>query len=88
MFEHNLKTPAFIFDECVLVDTLFHLLDVTSEAKCKVLYSPKTNSVYSVLEFISKEVQGLARSSLIEAKMGRSVLGEGGHPHYDPKPGA
>ena len=87
MFEHKLTTPAFVFDECFLGDTLYDLLDLTSGAKCEVLYSPKTSPVYSVLESISKELQGLARSSLIEAKMGRSVPGERGRPHYDPRPG-
>ncbi len=74
-------TPAYIYDEQQLRSDVEQVGAIARAAGCKILYSPKANSVRGVLEAIAPGVDGFAASSVFEARLAREVLGRGGAIH-------
>ncbi|MCH8875170.1 hypothetical protein IH824_20820 [candidate division KSB1 bacterium] len=54
----GVKTPAFIYDEKVLLADLEFISSVAKKSGCKTLYSPKACSIGGVIELISEYVDG------------------------------
>ncbi len=74
-------TPAYIYDEQRLRSDVEQVGAIARAAGCKILYSPKANTVRGVLEAIAPGVDGFAASSVFEARLAREVLGRGGAIH-------
>lgn len=74
----EVETPAFVIDERVILHALDIAKRLRSECGCKILYTLKPLVLEFVLELIKPHVDGFAASSLFEARLARSVLGEGG----------
>lgn len=65
----RLDTPAFVTDEKLLQSDLTLLQKVAEQASCKLLYSPKANSLSTVLRCVDQHVDGFACSSLFELRL-------------------
>ena len=74
-------TPAYIYDEQRLRSDVEQVGAIARAAGCKILYSPKANTVRGVLDAIAPAVDGFAASSVFEARLAREVLGRGGAIH-------
>jgi carboxynorspermidine decarboxylase len=66
---NELETPAFVTDEKVLQKDLALLRDVADQASCKLLYSLKASALSTVLQTISRQVDGFACSSPYELRL-------------------
>ena len=71
----EISTPAFIVDERTLESDLTQLRKIADKAGCKLLYSPKANSVSTVLEAVGLHVDGFACSSFFELQLVDSICG-------------
>ena len=72
------QTPAFIYDEAVIIDRLAGLSDVRTNSGCKVLYSIKAAPLSGLLQTIAEYVDGFSASSLFECQIAREIIrGEG-----------
>lgn len=76
------RTPCFIYDEGVLQELVARVALIGNEADVSVLYTLKPFSLLDFLQFISKDVDGFAASSLFEARLAREAIGEGGSVHF------
>lgn len=77
----NLNTPAFIYDECAIVEVLQRLGCLRREPGCKILFSLKSFAFIDALRVMVPMVDGFAASSLFEATVGREVLAGSGTIH-------
>ena len=77
----EIETPAFIIDEKILNNDLTQLRQVADEAGCELLYSPKANSVSTVLQTVGRRVDGFACSSLFELQLVDRLCGPGAALH-------
>ena len=68
-------TPAFITDEKILDHDLIELRKVADAASCKLLYSPKANSLPNVLKLAAMCVDGFGCSSPFELELIERVCG-------------
>jgi carboxynorspermidine decarboxylase len=82
----GLKTPAFVCDEGILRADSARVAGLARGSGCRVLYSPKANSLQNVLGNISENVDGFATSSLFEAKLINRVA-KGGQTVHLTNPG-
>ncbi|MCK5499611.1 MAG: hypothetical protein KAI77_10430, partial [Gammaproteobacteria bacterium] len=57
------QTPAFVYDESVVIDRLTALSDVRSNSGCKILYSIKAAPLSGLLQTIAEHVDGFSASS-------------------------
>lgn len=80
MFEPQ-TTPAYIYDERQLRSDVQRVGAIARDVGCKILYSPKANTVRGVLDAIAGSVDGFAASSVFEARLSREVLGGHGSIH-------
>ncbi|HXV37718.1 MAG TPA: 2Fe-2S ferredoxin, partial [Myxococcota bacterium] len=71
-------TPAFVYQEDRLLESLRRLEPLRANPKCRVLYSIKSCSLPDVLEFLSTRVDGFSASSLFEARLAREILDRNG----------
>ena len=71
----EISTPAFIVDERTLESDLTQLRKIADKAGCKLLYSPKANSVSTVLEAVGLHVDGFACSSFFELQLVDRICG-------------
>jgi len=72
------KTPAYVYDEAVVIDRLTALSDVRSNSGCKILYSIKAAPLSGLLQTIAEYVDGFSASSLFECQIAREIIrGEG-----------
>lgn len=69
----DLETPAMVYDERRLQDSLAAAVRPAREAGCRILYSLKACSLISVLNRIADAVDGFACSSVFEARVARSI---------------
>lgn len=76
------RTPCFIYDEGLLQELVARVALIGNEADVSVLYTLKPFSLLDFLQFISKDVDGFAASSLFEARLAREAIGEGGSVHF------
>ncbi|MEE9574787.1 MAG: carboxynorspermidine decarboxylase [Gammaproteobacteria bacterium] len=69
------QTPAFVYDESVVIDRLTALSDVRSNSGCKILYSIKAAPLSGLLQTIAEHVDGFSVSSLFECQIAKEILG-------------
>jgi carboxynorspermidine decarboxylase len=75
------QTPAFIYDEKVVIDRLNALSKVRSNSGCKILYSIKAAPLTGLLKLIAEYVDGFSASSLFECQIAKEILGNKGSVH-------
>ena len=84
----EVKTPCYVIDEKKLLKNLEILKSVKDESGCKILLATKAFSMYSTFPLIGKYLDGVASSSLFEAKLGREEMNKEVHifsPAYIPE---
>ena len=69
------QTPAFVYDESVIIDRLSGLSNVRTNSGCKVLYSIKAAPLSGLLKTISVYVDGFSASSLFECQIAKEIIG-------------
>jgi carboxynorspermidine decarboxylase len=74
----SVETPAFVIDERVILRALEAAARLRERCGCKVLYALKPLACPFVLDLLKSRLDGLAASSLFEARLARSVLGAEG----------
>ncbi|PWT91280.1 MAG: 2Fe-2S ferredoxin, partial [Acidobacteria bacterium] len=77
----SLQTPALIYDEQTLLQTLAHLAEAKKKLGIHILYSIKALSHPVILDIIARNVDGFSASSLFEAMLSRKILGNKGSVH-------
>jgi len=75
------RTPAFVYDESVIIDRLAALSDVRRNSACQVLYSIKAAPMRGLLETIANHVDGFSASSLFECQIAKETIGNRGTIH-------
>ncbi|MEN6441676.1 MAG: carboxynorspermidine decarboxylase [Syntrophobacter sp.] len=75
----SVETPSYIVDEELLENNLRILHRVGEEANCKVLLALKGFAMFSLFPLISKYLDGIAASSLHEARLGFEEFGKEVH---------
>ncbi|UCB57020.1 MAG: hypothetical protein JSV30_00015 [Candidatus Omnitrophota bacterium] len=73
----DLHTPAFIYDENIILKKLGILSNLREESRLKILFPLKTFSLTNALYLIASIVNGFSASSLFEAKLARDILTQG-----------
>jgi carboxynorspermidine decarboxylase len=68
------QTPAFVYDESVIMDRLAALSDVRTNSGCKVLYSIKAAPLSGLLQTIAEYVDGFSASSLFECQIAKEII--------------
>lgn len=68
------QTPAFIYDEAIIIDRLTALSEVRSNSDCKILYSIKAAPFSGLLCTIANHVDGFSVSSLFECQLAKEIL--------------
>lgn len=69
-----IQTPAFVYDEAVVIEKLVALSDVRSRSTCRVLYSMKAAPLSGLLKTIAEYVDGFSASSLFECQIAKEIL--------------
>jgi len=77
----ELSTPAFVYDEAALAAAAERVAAIGQIADCRVLYAAKACSAPSVLAIVVPRLDGLAASSLYEARLAHEALGAGAAVH-------
>lgn len=72
----DISTPAFIYDERVLRDSLERVHAISTTSGCRLLFAIKSCSLDRAIEVCAETVDGFAISSLFEAKLVREVTGK------------
>ncbi|TDJ17422.1 MAG: hypothetical protein E2O62_05265 [Gammaproteobacteria bacterium] len=75
------QTPAFVYDESVIIDRLAALSEVKKNSGCQILYSIKAATMRGLLETIANRVDGFSVSSLFECQIAREIIGDRGTVH-------
>jgi len=76
---NDIKTPAYIVDEELLIGNLKVLKSVMDQTGCKILLAQKAFSMYSLYPLIGQYLCGTTASSLYEAKLGKEEMGKETH---------
>ena len=74
----EVETPAFVLSEPAILAAMAQVAAVQGEAGCKVLYALKPLGHLDALRWMVGHVDGMAASSLYEARLAREVLGKEG----------
>ena len=69
------QTPAFVYDEAVIITRLTALSKVRTNSGCKVLYSIKAAPLSGLLQTIAEYVDGFSASSLFECQIAKEIIG-------------
>lgn len=77
----QVETPAFVIDEASLLEAVGMGRRLTTDTGCWLLYALKALSSGDVLRILKEHVEGFSASSLFEAELARSVLGQEGSLH-------
>ena len=77
----RLATPAFVYDEGRIHRLLDHADTVRDGGQCKVLFAIKSFSFADALRVMAPRLDGFAVSSLFEARLARSLVGDGASVH-------
>jgi len=83
-----LPSPCYVVDERKLIKNLEILQSVRERTDCRILLAQKGFSMFSVYPLIGEYLQGVAASSLFEARLGFEEMGGEVHiyaPAYDEK---
>lgn len=68
----NIKTPAFIYSEGVIIEKYFDLKKVCDNL-ASILFPLKSFAIIDALHLINKQTDGFCASSLFEAKLAREI---------------
>ena len=74
-------TPAFVYDELAIHRLLDYITPLRDGGNCKVLFAMKAFSFAPALRAMAPRLDGFAVSSLFEARLARSVIGDSGTVH-------
>lgn len=74
-------SPAFVLDIDQVLANLEPLQTIKQSTDCKILYSLKALPLASLLTELKAHVDGFSVSSLFEAKLARTILGDNGSVH-------
>ncbi len=77
----KLNTPAFIYSEKGILQSLNSLDKIRANSKFKVLFSVKAFSIIDGLTLMSSYIDGFSASSLFEAQLAKDILGSNGLIH-------
>ncbi len=77
----NLLTPSLIYDERLISEQCNRICQLGQNSGCSVLFALKSALVDDVVHRIAPSVDGFAASSLFEARLARSLVGESGTVH-------
>jgi carboxynorspermidine decarboxylase len=77
----DIDTPALVYDELVLTQTLRRLIEIRRALGVRVLFSVKALSIPPLVELIAGSVDGLSVSSLFEAMLAHRVAGPSASVH-------
>lgn len=77
----SIRTPAFVYDESALHRLLDHVQPLRDGGSCDVLFAVKSFCFAPALRIMAPRLDGFAVSSVYEARLARSVLGNGGSVH-------
>lgn len=80
-FIHDVKTPAFIYEEATILETTNYISKILKETNCKLLFPLKSFAVHDALKFLAGLISGFSCSSLYEAKLARDILSNDGPIH-------
>lgn len=83
----EMKTPAYVLDERLLIKNLELLKDIQEETGAKILLALKGFSMFSQFDLIGNYLSGVTSSSLNEATLGRKHMNKEVHiyaPAYRP----
>lgn len=75
----NIKTPAYVVDERLLVKNLELLKSIQDRTGAKILLALKGFSMYKEFPLIGEYLAGITSSSLNEAKLGRNHMNKEVH---------
>jgi carboxynorspermidine decarboxylase len=75
------SSPAFLIDQAQIQANLQVLVALREATGCKLLYSIKALPLIWLIDLIKDTLDGVAVSSLFEARLARERLGERGHIH-------
>ena len=75
------NTPAFIYNEKNILQSLNNVDQIRSNSGCKILFPVKAFSIYDGLILISSIIDGFSTSSLFEAQLAKDILGSNGQIH-------
>lgn len=68
------NTPAFLFDLEAMAASARHVAEVGEQAACRTLYALKALAIPAAVRSIAQFLDGLAVSSLVEARLARGIL--------------
>ena len=77
----EIGTPAFVYDERAIHRLLDYAAPLRASAQCEVLFAVKSFSFAPALRLMASRLDGFAVSSLFEARLAWSVLGDSGSVH-------
>ena len=77
----EITTPAFVYDEGILLRLLNQLQTLRQDDSCRVLFAIKSFSFADALRVMAPSLDGFAVSSLYEARLARSLAAPGGSIH-------
>lgn len=83
----NPHTPAFVYDESAVTSACGRWKILCSEFQIHQFFPLKCHNLNGPLQIIAKHVDGLAASSLFEARLAREILLEGGGKVHFTSPG-
>ncbi|MDE2781139.1 MAG: hypothetical protein OXI91_15910 [Chloroflexota bacterium] len=76
------NTPALVYDEGEILRVLEVAESLQRETGCRMLYSLKPLPLPPMLELMAPRLSGFAASSVFEARLARSVVGEPSSIHF------
>ncbi len=75
----DLKTPCYLVEREKIEENCRILAEVSNRTGCKVLLALKGFAMFSLFPLISKYLQGVCASGLLEARLGREEFGNEVH---------
>ena len=75
----ELKTPAYVIDEKMLIHNLEILHKVEEDTGCHILLAQKAFSAYAEYSLIGKYISGTTASGIYEARLGAECMGKENH---------
>lgn len=76
---NELKTPAYVIDEKMLIHNLEILHKVEEDTGCHILLAQKAFSAYAEYPLIGKYISGTTASGIYEARLGAECMGKENH---------
>lgn len=76
---HAVPSPSYVVDEGLLIKNLEKLKSVADRTGCKILLAQKGFSMFAVYPLISKYLDGVTSSGILEAKLGYEEMGKEVH---------